>query len=274
MTHPQSQTFTPQSTAIVIFDIDGVVRDVAGSYRRAIADTVEYFTHGVHRPSGVEIDQLKSEGFWNNDWEASQELVYRYFESQGQARTQVALNYETLIAFFQSRYQGPDPEHWTGYVCTEPLLIQSSYLERLTAAGIGWGFFSGAPRREAQYALTTRLGLVNPVLIAMEDAPGKPDPTGLLATIEQLGQRHNLEPNTPVFYAGDTVADMYTIQKAKTLYPERTWIAVGILPPHVQTVPESRDNYQQTLQAAGAAVVLNNVEQLTPERIQQLVLQG
>lgn len=274
MSHLQSSIFTPQSTAIVIFDIDGVVRDVAGSYRRAIADTVEYFTNGVHRPSGVEIDQLKSEGFWNNDWEASQELVYRYFERQGQARTQVTLNYETLIAFFQSRYQGPDPEHWTGYICTEPLLIQSSYLERLTAAGIGWGFFSGAPRREAQYALTTRLGLVNPVLIAMEDAPGKPDPTGLLATMEQLGQRHNFELKTPVLYAGDTVADMHTIQKAKSLYPERTWISVGILPPHVQTVSERRDTYQQTLQAAGAVVVLNNLEQLTPERIQQLVLQG
>lgn len=274
MTHPQSPIFPPQSTAIVIFDIDGVVRDVAGSYRRAIADTVEHFTNGVHRPSGVEIDQLKSEGFWNNDWEASQELVYRYFERQGQARTQVELNYETLIAFFQSRYQGPDPEHWTGYICTEPLLIQPSYIERLTAAGISWGFFSGAPRREAQYALTTRLGLVNPVLIAMEDAPGKPDPTGLLATIEQLGQRHNLELNTPVLYAGDTVADMYTIQKAKTLYPERTWIAVGILPPHVQAVPERCEAYQQTLQSAGAAVVLSHVEQLTPERIQQLVLQG
>lgn len=274
MTHLQSPIFPPQSTAIVIFDIDGVVRDVAGSYRRAIADTVEHFTNGVHRPSGVEIDQLKSEGFWNNDWEASQELVYRYFERQGQARTQVELNYETLIAFFQSRYQGPDSEHWTGYICTEPLLIQPSYIERLTAAGISWGFFSGAPRREAQYALTTRLGLVNPVLIAMEDAPGKPDPTGLLATIEQLGQRHNLELNTPVLYAGDTVADMYTIQKAKTLYPERTWIAVGILPPHVQAVPERCEAYQQTLQSAGAAVVLSHVEQLTPERIQQLVLQG
>ncbi|AFZ18534.1 TIGR01548 family HAD-type hydrolase [Allocoleopsis franciscana] len=274
MTHPQSQTFTSQSTAIVIFDIDGVVRDVAGSYRRAIADTVEHFTNGVHRPSGVEIDQLKSEGFWNNDWEASQEIVYRYFERQGQTRMQVDLNYDALIAFFQSRYQGTDPEHWTGYICTEPLLIQSSSLERLTAAGISWGFFSGAPRREALYALTTRLGLVNPVLIAMEDAPGKPDPTGLLATIEQLGQRHNLELNTPVLYAGDTVADMYTIQKAKTLYPKRTWIGVGILPPHVQAIPERCEAYQQTLQSAGAAVVLSHVEQLTPERIQQLVLQG
>jgi HAD superfamily phosphatase len=112
------------------------------------------------------------------------------------------------------------------------------------------------------------------VLIAMEDAPGKPDPTGLLATMEQLLQRHNLELKTPVLYAGDTVADMYTIQTAKTLYPEQTWIAVGILPPHIQTVPERRDRYQQTLQKAGATVVLSHVEQLTPERIQQLVLQG
>lgn len=91
-------------TAIIIFDIDGVVRDVGGSYRRAIADTVEHFTGGVYRPSGVELDQLKSEGIWNNDWEATQELVYRYFESQGQTRSQVALNYDTLVAFFQSCY--------------------------------------------------------------------------------------------------------------------------------------------------------------------------
>lgn len=272
MTHPQSPIFPPQSTAIVIFDIDGVVRDVAGSYRRAIADTVEQFTDGVYRPSGVDLDQLKSEGLWNNDWEASQELVYRYFETQGQPRSQVALNYESLIAFFQSRYQGTDPENWTGYICTEPLLLEPSYLEGLTKAGIRWGFFSGAPRSEAQYALTRRLGLHRPVLIAMEDAPGKPDPTGLWATVRQLEQQDPIEIETPILYAGDTVADMYTIQKAKARYPERTWIAVGILPPHVQAVPERCEAYEQVLQEAGAAVVLSNVQQLTPERIQQLVL--
>jgi HAD superfamily phosphatase len=291
MTKPQSKTLTAKK--IVIFDIDGVVRDVAGSYRRAIADTVEHFTDGVYRPSGLEIDQLKSEGIWNNDWEASRELVYRYFEVQGQARSalgssadspnvatathwrsQVPLDYQTLIAFFQSRYQGPDPDNWTGYICTEPLLLQPSYLESLTAAGISWGFFSGAPRSEANYALLKRLGLQNPVIIAMEDAPGKPDPTGLLATVEQLEQRHNVEIETPVLYAGDTVADMFTVQKARSLYPKRDWIAVGILPPHVQETPERRDAYENTLKEAGAAVVLSNVQQLTPERIQQLVHNG
>jgi HAD superfamily phosphatase len=272
MTTSQSQTLTTKSTAIVVFDIDGVVRDVAGSYRRAIADTVEHFTDGAYRPPGVDIDHLKSEGIWNNDWEASRELVYRYFETQGQARAQVALDYENLVAFFQSRYQGSDPENWTGYICTEPLLLESSYLHNLTAAGIFWGFFSGAPRSEAKYALERRLELQMPALVAMEDAPGKPDPTGLFAVVEQLEQQHNIEGKIPVLYVGDTVADIYTVQKARTLYPGRTWLAVGILPPHVQETVERRDAYENTLQNAGAAVVLSNVEQLTPERIQQLAI--
>ena len=32
---------------IIVFDIDGVIRDVSGSYRRALADTVEYFTNNA-----------------------------------------------------------------------------------------------------------------------------------------------------------------------------------------------------------------------------------
>ena len=63
-------------TAIVVFDIDGVIRDVGGSYRRAIADTVEQFTSS-YRPSITDIDDLKSEGIWNNDWDASLELIRR-----------------------------------------------------------------------------------------------------------------------------------------------------------------------------------------------------
>lgn len=269
----KSETRTAKTTAIVVFDIDGVVRDVAGSYRRAIADTVEHFTGGAYRPSGLDIDQLKSEGIWNNDWEASQELVYRYFAAQNQGREQVVLEYDSLVAFFQSRYQGSQPDNWTGYICSEPLLLQPNYFAQLTAAGILWGFFSGAPKNEANYAISKRLGLQNPVLIAMEDAPGKPDPTGLFAAIEQLEERNSIElDKKPVLYAGDTVADIYTVNHAKSLDPGRVWIPVGILPPHVQETPERREAYEQTLKQAGAAVVLNNVEQLTPEQIEQLVV--
>lgn len=253
---------------ITIFDIDGVIRDVSGSYRRALADTVEQFTAGAYRPSQLDIDQLKSEGIWNNDWEASQELIYRYFETQGQPRTQ-QLDYQEIVAFFQSRYRGTDPYNWTGYICDEPLLLQPSYLEQLSAARIAWGFFSGATRASANYVLEKRLGLKSPVLIAMEDAPGKPDPTGLLATVNQLEQK--LDKSQIIMYLGDTVADMYTVEKARSLQPHYTWIGVGVLPPHVQETPARRDAYAETLKAAGAAVIYSNVQELTPKEIGRLV---
>ncbi len=258
--------------AMVIFDIDGVVRDVGGSYRRAIADTVEHFTDGAYRPTIEDIDQLKCEGIWNNDWEASQELIYRYFQSQGQARSQLAIDYDTLVAFFQARYRGTDPDNWNGYITTETLLLQAKYLEQLSAVGISWGFFSGATRGSAEYVLKKRLGLEELVLIAMEDAPSKPDPTGLLAAVCQLEKRCSVPSSTPVIYVGDTVADMYTVVKARAIEPERLWIGAGVLPPHLQSKSQRRDAYTAKLKEAGAKVVFSNVEQLTPAQIQQLVL--
>ncbi|MBD2577810.1 TIGR01548 family HAD-type hydrolase [Oscillatoria sp. FACHB-1406] len=247
--------------SILVFDIDGVVRDVGGSYRRAIADTVEHFSDRAYRPTMEEIDRLKSEGIWNNDWAASQELVARYGESQGRDRETFTPDYNTLIAYFQSRYRGSDPVNWDGYITTEPLLLQAEYLENLSKAGIAWGFFSGATRGSAEYVLKKRLGLDNPVLIAMEDAPGKPDPTGLFAAVEQL----ETTAEEPVFYVGDTVADMYTVNKARELRPTRRWIGVGVLPPHIQG--ERAESYARELEKAGAEIVLKNVEELTPERL-------
>jgi HAD superfamily phosphatase len=258
--------------AVAVFDIDGVVRDVSGSYRRALADTVEHFTGGGYRPDPADIDRLKSEGIWNNDWHASRELIYRYFEAQGQPRAQIALDYDALVAFFQSRYRGTDSIHWNGYICQEPLLLQPSYLEGLTAAGIPWGFFSGATRGSATYVLEGRLGLKSPVLVAMEDAPDKPDPTGLLIAVLQLEQGQPSAGSTQVIYLGDTVADMHTVVKAQQLHPSRRWIGVGVLPPHVQETPARRDAYAATLWGAGAVAVLSNVEELTPVVIERLVM--
>jgi HAD superfamily phosphatase len=265
MTEPAS------ARAIVVFDIDGVVRDVSGSYRRAIADTVEYFTNTAYRPTPLDIDQLKSEGIWNNDWQASQELIYRYCEAQGQPRERLQLDYHAIVAFFQSRYRGTDPNNFTGYICDEPLLLQPSYLEQLIQANIAWGFFSGATRASANYVLEKRLGLTSPVLIAMEDAPGKPDPTGLFATVNKLENGRETKP--PVIYVGDTVADMYTVIKARELHPQRSWIGVGVLPPHVQETAARSQAYSEILQKAGATVVLSNVEQLNPPKIADILQQ-
>jgi len=273
--------------AVVVFDIDGVVRDVGGSYRRALADTVEYLTDGGFRPSSSEIDQLKAEGIWNNDWEASQELVYRYFEQNLPSLEAIAsvtdfivspsktgrggiwINYERLVAFFQSRYRGTDPVNWNGYICQEPLLLEPSYLTLLTEAGICWGFFSGATRGSATYVLEKRLGLQAPVLVAMEDAPGKPDPSGLFATVQQLEASD--VGQIPVLYVGDTVADMYTVVRAREQYPEGVWIAIGVLPPHVQENETRSLNYTAALEQAGADAVFWNVQELTPEKIVKLL---
>ncbi|MBD2665632.1 TIGR01548 family HAD-type hydrolase [Richelia sinica] len=260
---------TQPTNTIIVFDIDGVIRDVSGSYRRAIADTVEHFTAQAYRPTPSDIDKLKSEGLWNNDWEASQELIYRHFESQGQTREQLQLEYQAIVAFFQSRYRGTDPENWNGYICNEPLLVTPSYFEELTQAGIGWGFFSGATRASANYVLIKRLGLQSPILIAMEDAPGKPDPTGLFATINIIENSNH--PKSTVFYVGDTVADMYTVQKARDLDNSRTWVGVGVIPPHIQVTANQRDIYAEKLIQAGAKVVFNNVQELNSHNILALI---
>jgi HAD superfamily phosphatase len=280
-------------SAIVVFDIDGVIRDVGNSYRRALADTVLEFTNGAYRPSAIAIDKLKSEGIWNNDWEGSQELIYRYFEQQGQTRSELNLDYETIVSYFQTKYRGTDPVNWNGYICDEPLLASLEYFGSLTAANIPWGFFSGATRGSATYILERRLGLTAPVLVAMEDAPGKPEPEGLLMVIAQLGAKHNSLSllsvreasrsekrlrqridSLPIFYVGDTVADMHTILNARTQQPSREFIAVGVLPPHILAAASQVDGYRHSLIQAGATVVINNVQELTPELINLLLIQG
>ncbi|WP_019505104.1 TIGR01548 family HAD-type hydrolase [Pleurocapsa sp. PCC 7319] len=257
-----------QLIAIVIFDIDGVIRDVGNSYRKALADTVEKFTAGGWRPTMEDLDNLKSEGIWNNDWEASQELTYRYFEALDKSREEIALNYESIVDYFQERYRGKNPELFDGYIAQEPLLVSNNYFQQLTKDQIGWGFFSGATRGSAEYILKQRLQLNNPILVAMEDAPSKPDPAGMFAAVSKI---ETIPANIPVLYLGDTVADMYTVVKAQEIKPGRNWIGVGILPPHVQISETRKADYAQKLMAAGAEIVLSNVEKLDLPMIKELI---
>ena len=258
---------------IVVFDIDGVIRDVAGSYRLALSDTVEHFTEGGliaggWRPTPIDIDTLKGEGIWNNDWEASLELAYRYFEGLGQSRTDYPLSYEAIVAFFQSKYRGEMMEGaWTGYLAGEPLLVDRAYFEALTAAGIKWGFFSGATTVSARFVLEGRVGLENPLLVAMEDAPGKPDPAGLFETMKRL----NAAIDETVVYVGDTVADMATIVRARGQDLGRSFLAVGSLPPHVVTGELAvRMAYEMGLRSAGADAIVASVQEITGEFLREL----
>jgi HAD superfamily phosphatase len=284
MPEPSSTTFTtifssqteqiilkPEVTAF-IFDIDGVLRDVSGSYRRALADTVAHFTQDPsqlmgttgYRPTSQDIDRLKAEGLWNNDWEASAELIRRYFAAHPE-QDQPQISYVQIVDFFQRRYRGQildDPQQWDGYITTEPLIASPGYFAALTAAGIRWGFFSGATRGSAGYVLS-RLGIKDAVLVAMEDAPGKPDPTGLLAAVSQLEGNTNpvTIPIETVIYVGDTSADMLAAVAAQKADPTRQYLGVGVIPPHITSAEEM--DYGAMLQSNGAAVVCQRVLMVT-----------
>ena len=121
-----------------------------------------------------------------------------------------------LIDVFSGFYFGGDPEgdpsQWTGFIGDEPLLVDASFFATLTERKMRWGFVSGAEPPSARFVLQQRLGLHDPALIAMGDAPDKPDPTGLLRLAERL-----LAGETPewIAYIGDTVADVQTVLRAR-----------------------------------------------------------
>ena len=145
----------------------------------------------------------------------------------------------------------------------------------MTRDRIIWAFFSGATRGSARFVLERRLCLADPVLVAMEDAPGKPDPTGLLVVVDTLTQQGQLPPDLPVIYAGDTVADMQTIVQARGQAMaegdgQRPWIGVGVLPPHVVAADGAyRQAYGAALEQAGASWVIPQITALTADYIHQ-----
>jgi HAD superfamily phosphatase len=242
---------------VVLFDIDGVIRDVGGSYRRAIVETVHHY--GGWRPSTAAIDALKGEGLWNNDWLASRELLRR-----GGLAPLPEL--EALVEVFGSFYFGGDPEgdpaQWRGFIGDEPLLVTPPFFAELTAAGLVWGFVSGAEPPSVRFVLEQRLALVAPPSLAMGEAPDKPDPTGLLQLAQELLMRHggrSLGPEAPpVAYLGDTVADVETVQRARQQRPDQRFWSLAVAPPHLHghQLQAERAAYEARLRAAGADRIL------------------
>ena len=301
--------------AVLLFDIDGVIRDVGGSYRRAIVETVHHYSGW--RPDPAEIDSLKAEGSWNNAWEASLELLRRHRSSGtvaagfgdasmrpagldssarpggtlGPARSVATPgitppspsfspvpqpvpspaplpSLAELVEVFGGFYFGGDPDGdpalWRGFIGSEPLLVEPSFFTELNAAGIAWGFVSGAEPPSVRYVLEQRLGLQDPPRIAMGDAPDKPDPTGFLRLAERLLAEATGSglgaAAPPVAYLGDTVADVLTVERARQVCPQQRFLSLAVAPPHLQGPVrlEARHAYEERLRQAGADRILSS----------------
>ena len=232
-----------------------MIRDVSGSYRRALQCTVQHYCGW--QPSADAIDALKAEGAWNNDWDCSLELLRRH-GAELPDRT-------ALIDVFSGFYFGGDPEgdpsQWTGFIGDEPLLVNASFFTTLSQQKVRWGFVSGAEPPSARFVLQQRLGLQDPPLIAMGDAPDKPDPTGLIHLAKALGADTE---EAQVAYLGDTVADVHTVVQARKRWPEQQFVSLAVVPPHLQSEEQApaRRIYEQQLMEAGADLVLNSTAAL------------
>ncbi|SBO44524.1 TIGR01548 family HAD-type hydrolase [Cyanobium sp. NIES-981] len=231
-----------------------MIRDVAASYRRALAETVRHYSGWL--PDAATVDGLKAEGRWNNDWDASLELLRRHGQDPLPDR-------DSLIGVFSGFYFGGDPLgdplQWTGFIGHEPLLVEPVLFEQLDRADVAWGFVSGAEPPSARYVLEERLGLADPPLVAMGDAPDKPDPTGLLRLARQLaGTELGTGSSPPVAYLGDTVADVLTVVGARQVQPQQTFLALAVAPPHLHGSSLARRRYEDSLRKSGADAVISS----------------
>jgi len=248
-----------------------VIRDVGGSYRRALVETVKHFCGWS--PQAAAIDALKGEGIWNNDWDAALELLRRHGHSPLPAHA-------ALVDVFSRFYFGGDPQadpaSWSGFIRNEPLLVEAAFFESLSAAGIAWGFVSGAEPSSARYVLSGRLGLGDPPLVAMGDAPDKPDPAGLLRLATSLCAGTLGAGAPPVAYLGDTVADVQTVLNARRQRPDQRWLSLAVVPPHLQVpgLEEQRSAYEDSLRAAGADRLLPSTSALQPAGLLKWLASG
>ncbi len=249
---------------IFIFDIDGVIRDVSMSYRKSIQLTVKHYTN--YMPSMHEIDLLKSEGIFNNDWDLSLELIKR--KKNILNNESKFIQKEDLVSVFNNFYFGnsgnfSDIESGNGLIKQEKLLINRQFFDKLDSLKYSYGFVSGSEKESAEFILKKKLGLKDLNLISMNDAPGKPNPKGLITMINKL-KKKGKSNNRSIFYIGDTVSDTLTVMNAKKVLCDEKIISVGIIPPHLQKPDclNRKKNYSEILINAGSEVIIDSLNDL------------
>ena len=181
---------------ILIFDIDGVLIDVRGTYWRSALETVRHLSG--KRVTYAELHAWKSKPGHNDDWR----MTANWVTSLGRPTT-----YQEARAAFENFYWGTEGK--LGNVRNERFVITPRQLE-LWAARYELNLFTGRTRREFAFTFdrwphTSRFRMV----VTMDDVKhGKPHPEGLLKI---LGKR---DPATAV-YLGDNIDDALAARDAR-----------------------------------------------------------
>ncbi len=218
----------------LIFDMDGVLVDVTGSYREAILATVEHFTGG--RLSHEEIQAMKNRGGFNNDWELSWNLA---------RQNGVEVPYPEVVEVFQRLYRGRNND---GLLLNERWLPLDGVLERL-AGRYRLAIFTGRLHEEAEFALHRFAPALRfePV-VGMDDVERqKPDPEGLKKICAALGAGSP----TDLLYVGDSIDDCRAAAATQ----------VGFIGVAAQAMPY-REELASRFLREGARVVISDVNAL------------
>lgn len=217
----------------VIFDMDGVLVDVAQSYLKAIELTVNQII-GKKRITQTDVAVIKKIVGFNNDWDASYALVKLNKQNiprevwTTEAKRLLPINqksrfYKKIYETFQTYYLGSRlfeqqtkraaPFRYApGLITKEKKLIDDSLLSDLTTAGYTIAIATGRPSFEAKAAI--KQANLTPFfteknVVTLEDTiQGKPAPDPLLLAKKMIRAKN------PV-YVGDSTNDIMASQRAK-----------------------------------------------------------
>ncbi len=215
---------------LIVFDMDGVLVDVAESYRATIQATVHHFTG--YEPSRIEIQDWKNRGGYNDDWKLSYEFITGL---GGDVR------FDEVVTRFQEIFHGDGSN---GLILKERWIAQPGTLESLAERHI-LGIFTGRLNWEAKLTLD-RFTSVNfdPIMGVDNVEIPKPHPEGLIKIRESV-------PHGRCWYIGDTVDDARAGKAAGVPF-------IGIVEPH-----NSRyDEVVRLLREHGAVAILPDINTL------------
>jgi HAD superfamily hydrolase (TIGR01548 family) len=190
--------------AIVIFDVDGVLVDVRGSFQKTTLQTVEFFTG--KQVTRAELHRWKNQPGYNDDWKLSTAWV----RALG-----VDAEYEEVKRKFVELYWGKNGD---GNVRNERWSLPEAKIRDL-ARRAELGIFTGRTREELEYTLSRSgcAGYFRRVVTVEDVKLPKPDPEGLLEIL-------NGRDPADALYVGDNVDDALAARAAAVRF-------VGVLPP-------------------------------------------
>lgn len=216
---------------VIVFDVDGVLVDVRGSFHKTTLETVEFFTQ--KKVTRAELHKWKNKSGYNDDWKLSTAWVHALGG---------AAEYDEVKAKFVELYWGKDGG---GNVRNEKWLLPAAGMRRL-ARRAELALFTGRTKQELEYTLA-RCGCREFLarIVTVEDVKlPKPDPEGLLKIAA------GRDPNE-MLYLGDNVDDALAAQAASVPF-------VGVLP--MQGV--ERRQRAKRLRELGALTILSDIKGL------------